>query len=158
MNVPDIEIVVAEEKAKPKRRGGHRPGAGRPSLVRENKKRMEMGLEPILPKQTVKKRHRKSKAILPEASKARSQEILAEMLGRKSASIVQVVLDKALREGDPDQMACLKIVMDRILPPEYFTKNKNKSNAINIQIMGVGMTSIESSPSINEQVVEDVDE
>lgn len=146
----DIEVLVAEQK--PKRRGGHRPGAGRPSLVRENKRRMAEGLAPILPKQKVKKQKYVSDAILPEKSKARSQEILAEMLGRKSASIVQVVLDKALREGDPDQMACLKIVMDRILPPEYFTKNKNKSNAINIQIMGVTAT------SINEQVVEDSDD
>lgn len=139
----DIEVLVNE--AKPKRAGGKRPGAGRPSLVRENKKRMEMGLAPILPKTAVKKQKYKSDAILPEKSKARAQEILAEMLGRKSATIVQKVLDKALCDGDPDQMACLKIVMDRILPADYLAKTKS-SNKISIQIMGVETTTITADP------------
>lgn len=143
-DIPDIEILVAEatapSEAKKKRSGGKRPGAGRPALVRLNKERMEQGLEPILPKSQINKKVKKAKsnAILPESKKARAQEVLAEMLGRKSKYIVQKVLDKALTDGDPDQMACLKLVMDRVLPADYLTKVKGRSNQIQINITGVG--------------------
>jgi hypothetical protein len=137
MEIPDINILV-EEANLPKPKGGKRPGAGRPSLVRENIKRMEMGLEPILPKKKINKKVYKSDAILPVNKKARAQEVLAEMLGRKGTYIVQKVLDKALDDNDADQMACLKLVMDRVLPADYLSKIKGKSNQIQINITGVG--------------------
>ena len=141
MEIPDINILVAESpdaNSTNQKRGGKRPGAGRPSLVRENKVRMEAGLPPILPKQKINKKVVKSKAILPESKKARAQEVLAEMLGRKGTYIVQKVLDKALDDNDADQMACLKLVMDRVLPADYLSKVKGKSNQIQINITGVG--------------------
>lgn len=139
----DIEVLVAEPEVKKSRRGGHRPGAGRPSLVRENKERMAQGLEPIpLKKPLNKVAKRKSNAILPASKKARAQEVLAEMLGRKSKYIVQKVLDKALDDDDEDQMACLKLVMDRVLPADYLAKAKGKSNQISITISGVGETTV----------------
>lgn len=148
----NINIEVLEASAeKPKRRGGHRPGAGRPALVRLNKERMAQGLEPIEKKKPTIRKKAKSNAILPQNKKARAQEVLAEMLGRKSKYIVQKVLDKALDDNDEDQMACLKLVMDRVLPADYLAKTSGKSNLINIQIMGVGETSIESS---EEEVIE----
>jgi hypothetical protein len=139
-DINDIEILVeeVEQEAVKERRGGKRPGAGRPSLVRENKERMAQGLPPILPKKKINKKAVKSNAILPESKKARAQEVLAEMLGRKSKYIVQKVLDKALDDNDEDQMACLKLVMDRVLPADYLSKVKGKSNQIQINITGVG--------------------
>lgn len=142
-DINDIEILVEEQDKlvdKPKKRGGKRPGSGRPALVRLNKERMAQGLDPILPKQSINKKvaKPKSNAILPESKKARAQEVLAEMLGRKSKYIVQKVLDKALDDNDKDQMACLSIVMDRILPKDYMSKVKGKSNQIQINITGVG--------------------
>lgn len=142
----DIEVVVATPDEPPKqKRGGRRPGAGRPALVRLNKERMAQGLEPIEYKKNKIIKKRKSNAILPISKKARAQEILAEMLGRESKYIVEKVLHKALDDTDDDQMACLKIVMDRILPADYLEKAKGKSNQISIQIMGVGETTIQSS-------------
>ena len=138
----NIEILTAVEEPVKKRRGGHRPGAGRPSLVRENKERMAQGLEPILPKKKINRKVVKSTAILPTSKKARAQEVLAEMLGRKSKYIVQKVLDKALDDDDEDQMACLKLVMDRVLPADYLAKAKGKSNQISITISGVGETTV----------------
>lgn len=144
----DIEIITAEAEKPVERRGGKRPGAGRPALVRLNKERMAQGLEPILPKQSINKKvtKRKSDAILPQSKKARAQEVLAEMLGRKSKYIVQKVLDKALDDEDKDQMACLQLVMDRVLPKDYITKAKGNSNQISIQILGVGETTINAEP------------
>ena len=140
MEIPDVEILVAEATApeQKKRKGGKRPGAGRPALVRLNKERMEQGLEPILPNKKINKKVVKSNAILPESKKARAQEVLAEMLGRKGKYIVQKVLDKALDDNDKDQMACLQIVMDRVLPKDYLSKVKSKGNQIQINITGVG--------------------
>lgn len=101
---------------------------------------------------------RKSNAILPESKKARAQEVLAEMLGRKSKYIVQKVLDKALDDEDKDQMACLQLVMDRVLPKDYLAKAKGKNNQISIQIMGVGETVIHSSEQEDEAIDADFEE
>lgn len=121
--------------------------AGRRSIEETNKIREANGL-PL-----IQKKEPKSKAILPESKKARAQEVLAVMLGRKGKNVVQKVLDKALNDEDDDQMACLKLVMDRILPADYLAKVKGKSNQISIQIMGVGETTIQSS---EEEVDEDL--
>lgn len=125
-------------------RGGRRKGAGRPSLVRENNARIAQGLEPFATPQ----KKEKSKAILPVETKLRRQEILAEMLSIRSEHIVKRVLDKALDDSDKDQMECIKIVMDRILPKDYMTKNTGKGNNINIQIMGIGETTTDTHESI----------
>jgi len=122
--------------------------AGRRSIEDTNKIREANGL-PL-----IQKKEPKSKAILPESKKARAQEVLATMLGRKGKNVVQKVLDKALNDEDDDQMACLKLVMDRILPADYLAKVKGKSNQISIQIMGVGETTIQSSEE--EEVDEDL--
>jgi hypothetical protein len=149
----DIEVLVAEPEKPKSKRGGHRVGAGRPSLVRENKVRIEQGLEPIPYKKKLNKKapaKRKSDAILPQSKKARHQEILAEMLNRRGKYIVNRILEKAMDDEDKDQMECLKIVIDRILPKEFMAKASNKSNAIQIHISGVGQeVSIDS-----EQIVD----
>jgi ribosomal protein L22 len=132
--IPEIEVL----EAKPKSTRGRKPNrTGTPSQIRENKAREADGLEPINLRKPPVVRKRKSEAILPFEKKKRHQEILAQMLNKKSKYVVQKVLDKALNDEDDDQLACLKIVMDRILPAEYFTKIKEKSNAIQISIVGV---------------------
>jgi hypothetical protein len=152
----DIEILVKE--ATPRKRGGPRVGAGRPSLVRENNKRIAEGLPPIPKNTKLNKRVQKSKAILPENKKARAQEVLAEMLGRKGKYVVQKVLDKALTDGDPDQMACLKLVMDRVLPADYLSKIKSKSNQIQINISGVGQDVEVIGEEVDGEIIEEDDE
>jgi hypothetical protein len=154
----EVNIKLSEIQPPKEKRGGKRPGAGRPSLVRENKKRMAEGLPPILPNKKINKKAVKSNAILPESKKARHQEILAEMLGRKSQYIVQKVLDKALDDEDADQMACLKLVMDRVLPADYLSKVKGKGNQIQINITGVGQTEVIGETVDNEVEYEEDDE
>jgi predicted DNA-binding protein len=151
----DIEVLVEAAKAPKEKRGGKRVGAGRPSLVRENKARMEQGLEPIIPKQKINKKAYKSTAILPEKKKARAQEVLAEMLGRKSKYIVQKVLDKALDDSDDGQMACIKWVMDRVLPADYLSQVKGKSNQIQINITGVGQETTIVGETLEAEYEED---
>lgn len=120
---------------------------------------MAAGLEPIPYKKGLNKKAkpRKSQAIMPQSKKARHQEILAEMMTRKGKYIVQRIIDKALDDGDKDQLECMKIVVDRILPKDYMSKAKGSGNQINIQIMGVGDTSI-TGEDIEDVEYEDVTE
>lgn len=92
-------------------------------------------------------------AILPEKKKAQAQAVLAKMLGKKGRDVVNKILAKALDDNDDDQMACLKLVADRIIPASYFDLDKAKgkaSNGVTIQILGVGETTINSSPTEEE--------
>jgi hypothetical protein len=161
----DIEVLIAEPEKPKSKRGGHRVGAGRPSLVRENKVRIEQGLEPIPYKKKLNKKapaKRKSDAILPQSKKARHQEILAEMMTRKGKYIVARIIEKALDDEDRDQLECMKIVVDRILPKDYLMKANNKSNSIQIHISGVGQeVSIDSEEVVDadyEEVYEEGNE
>ena len=137
----DVEIITEEKKTK----------RGRPSLSDVNRRRGNAGKAPILPTPP-KPVKRKSNAILPNEKKARHQEILAQMLGKKSKLIVQKVLNKALDDNDKDQMACLQLVMDRVIPKDYMAKN-TKSGAIQIQIMGVD-TKVETVETVDAEFEE----
>jgi hypothetical protein len=125
--------------------------AGRtPSEVRENKIRAEQGLPSLATEKRLAKGDPRS--ILPESKKARAQQILAEMLTKKSKAVVQKIIDKALDDNDRDQMACLTIVMDRILPKDYITKSANKSGNISIQIIAS-----DGAVNINEEEIQDAE-
>jgi hypothetical protein len=150
---PNVNIVVEEASASEvplvkKKKGGKRIGAGRPALVRENYKRQEMGLKPI-PKTPINAK-RDANRILPVSKKARHQEILAGLLNSKGKAVIQKILDKALTDGDADQMACLKLVADRIIPADYLSKASGKGNQINISITGIGQ--VETSTYDNDDV------
>jgi hypothetical protein len=144
----EIKVVVQERK-----RGGKRVGAGRPAQVRINNERIAQGLPPV---PATKKKKVNPFSILPENKKKRSQEILAMMLTRKSRAIVQKVLEKAMDDEDKDQMECLKIVMDRIIPKDYLVKN-TKGNQIQINITGIGqeVSTIDMETIDNDDLEED---
>ena len=114
--------------------------AGRRSIAEQNKIREKNGLR------LIKKQEPQNKSILPRSKKARTQEILAEMMGKKGKNVVQKVLNKALDDDDSDQMACLKLVMDRLLPSDYIQKMKGQGNQIQINITGIDNPVVESEP------------
>ena len=83
------------------------------------------------------------------------------MLQGRSTLVVKKVMDKALDDADSDQMACLKILMDRMIPTSYFEKESKGKGGITIQIMGVGQ-SIEQTPQeasiVDVDFVEEIDD
>jgi hypothetical protein len=115
---------------------------GRRSNAETNKIRASLGLAVKVPPP---KKSYDPPAILPEKTRARSQELLASMLQGRSSQVVAKIMDKALDDDDSDQMACLKILMDRVLPASYFEKDNKGSKGITIQIMGVGEVAIAES-------------
>lgn len=141
-------MAVAETK--------QRRSRGRRSIDETNKIRASLGLS-VVPKAT-----RKSTAILPAEKKARAQEILATMLTKKSKAIVQRVMDKALDDNDEDQLACLKMCVDRMIPVSFFEKEKfGNKGGVTIQIMGVDspkITAVEDSVVEGDYEMEEEDE
>lgn len=122
--------------------------AGRRSIEETNKIRASLGLA-VVPKAT-----RKNTSILPNERKARAQEILSEMLTKKSKAIVQRIMDKALNDEDEDQMACLKLCVDRMIPVSYFEKEKAGNKGVTIQIVGVGQATVQEEDIIDGEVID----
>lgn len=96
----------------------------------------------------------------PPGEAARIKEFYARLLSTSGDKVVQTVLRKALDDDDKDQVACLKMCIDRLLPMSYFEKEKGSGrNAVNITISGIGgSTTIEadeqSEPHYNKHSVE----
>lgn len=130
----EVEVEVVEVE-KPKKRRGRR------TIAEINAIREPLGFKPIEP---YKDERQRPNVQLRKKKELRTREILAQMLSRKSRAVVNKIIDKALDDEDSDQMACLKIIADRVVPVDYFTKDKsNARNGINIQIVGVGGETIQ---------------
>ena len=126
---------------------------GRKSLEVINKERIKLGLPIRKRKKTIYKKKNPHGSILPQSKKARAQEILAGMLQVSGTKVVEKIVKKALDDDDKDQVVCLKMVLDRVVPSDYLAKAKNSGNKIEIQISGV-----EAPININEvTTIEDVD-
>jgi len=110
-----VSIAVEGVKEKPKNKVG-RP---RKSDLEAKKKRGQVGRPP------------------GEASRVR--EFHARLLATNGDKVIETIIRKALDDTDKDQVACLKMCVDRLLPASYFEKDKTGGrNAINITITGVG--------------------
>jgi hypothetical protein len=65
---------------------------------------------------------------------------LREMMIRSGGKdVVEKVVEIALNDDHPGQMAALKMCIDRTLPVSMFEKDKSQRNAITISITGLGV-------------------
>lgn len=77
----------------------------------------------------------------PPGEAARIKEFYARLLATSGNKVIETVIRKALDDEDKDQVACLRMCVDRLLPVSYFEKEKSAGrNAINITISGIGGT------------------
>ena len=61
------------------------------------------------------------------------------MLATSGETVINTIIKKALDDEDKDQVACLKMCIDRVLPMSYFEKGKDATRGnVNIQISMVG--------------------
>ena len=75
----------------------------------------------------------------PPGEAARINEFYARLLTTSGETVINTVLKKALDDDDKDQIACLKMCMDRMLPVSYFEKDKDaRRGNVSIQISMVG--------------------
>ena len=92
----------------------------------------------------------------PKGDAAIINEYKARMLSSpKSELILQKILDTALDDEHKNQAACMKMVMDRILPASHFEKDKMQGGISGINI---SITTADPAASVNVgQDIEDAD-
>lgn len=97
---------------------------------------------------------KKSRGVVgrPPGEAARIKEFYARLLSTSGEKVIETVLRKAMDDTDKDQVACLKMCIDRLLPLSHFEKDKaGRSNAIQVQIVTTG------TPKIAAREAEQID-
>jgi hypothetical protein len=82
----------------------------------------------------------KPPAVLPKTEYQRVKELKQMLIEGKGQKVVQKVIDIALDDNHPSQMAALKMCMDRALPMSVFEKTSAQRSAVTINITGLGQT------------------
>ena len=77
---------------------------------------------------------------LPKTDTLRLKELKEILLKTGGKNVVQKVVDIALNDEHPGQMAALKMCLDRTLPVSIFEKEKGQRSAVTINITGLGET------------------
>jgi hypothetical protein len=90
----------------------------------------------------------KPPAVLPKTEYQRVKELKQMLVEGKGQHVVQKVIDIALDDSHPSQMAALKMCMDRALPMSVFEKTSAQRNAVTINITGLGQ--VQPPPEIIE--------
>jgi hypothetical protein len=75
---------------------------------------------------------------LPMTEMQRLKELKDLLIQGKGKAVVQKIVDIALNDDHPGQMAALKMCVDRALPVSMFEKNTAQRNAVTINITGLG--------------------
>ena len=120
----------------PKKRGRGRP---RKAEVEAKKKRSVVGR--------------------PPGEAARIKEFHARLLATSGETVINTIIRKALDDDDKDQVACLKMCLDRVLPMSYFEKDKDaRKGNVSIQISMVGdAKAIVDQTEEEEENIQDVE-
>lgn len=88
----------------------------------------------------------------PPGEAARIKEFYARLLSTSGERVIETVIKKALDDTDKDQVACLKMCVDRLLPISHFEKSTaGRANSIQVQIVTTG------SPQISQQTTQELD-
>jgi hypothetical protein len=102
------------------------------------------------PKAVVEAKRKRGKVGRPQGDTGRIAEFKARLLSTTGTKVIDTVLRKALDDTDKDQVACLKMCMDRLLPVSLFEKDaKGQRNAVTINITGLGETKVEAVETID---------
>jgi len=131
LNELEVTTDVVEKKQRPK--------IVRRKLGRPLKKDIE-----------AKKKGNRGKVGRPAGDSARIAEFKARLLGTSGDKIIETLIAKALNPNDKDNMAALKLCVDRILPVSVFDAAKNGGTTPQISINITSLT----QPEITADVVD----
>lgn len=107
------------------------------------------------PKSVVESKKRPGKVGRPAGDAGRIQEFKARLLSTTGTKVIDTVLRKALDDNDKDQVACLKMCLDRMLPTSLFEKDaKGQRNAVTINITGLGETKVNAVEEIEAEIID----
>jgi len=91
-------------------------------------------------------------ATLPKTDNQRIKELKELMIRSGGKDVAEKVIQIALNDEHPGQMAALKMCLDRTLPMSMFEKDKSQRSAVTINITGLGV----EPTVINQEDVTDV--
>ena len=90
-------------------------------------------------KEMIAAKTKRGKVGRPVGDQGRIQELKARLLATTGDKVINKIVQIALEDGNPGQIAALKMCIDRVLPLSLFEKDaKRGSNQIQINIVGVG--------------------
>lgn len=130
----ELEVTTSIVETKPPR----------PKLVRRKVGR------PLKKDIEAKKKGNRGKVGRPAGDAARINEFKARLLGTSGDKIIETLIAKALNPDDKDNMAALKLCVDRILPLSVFDAAKNSGSTPQISINITGL----SNPTVDADVVD----
>ncbi len=116
----------------------------RPKLVRRKVGR------PLKKDIEAKKKGNRGKVGRPAGDAERINVFKARLLGTSGDKIIETLIHKALDVNDKDNMAALKLCVDRLLPLSVFDTAKNGGTTPQISINITGLT----SPTVDADVVD----
>jgi hypothetical protein len=91
----------------------------------------------------------------PAGDYQKARELCARMLVSEGDRMLRTLIEMALTDGHPNQMAALKMCLDRSLPISYFeSKGEAGQNAGGIVINISGMTQVQSSSDAEDSVID----
>lgn len=91
----------------------------------------------------------------PPGEAARIKEFHARLLATSGETVINTIIKKALNDEDKDQVACLKMCIDRVLPMSYFEKGKDAGRgSVNIQI---SMLSDAKAEVLDQEELQDIE-
>lgn len=88
-------------------------------------------------------------AVLPKTDHQRIKELKELLIRSGGKDVAEKVIQIALNDNHPGQMAALKMCMDRTLPISMFDKDKSQRSAVTINITGLGV-----EPTVLEDVTD----
>lgn len=110
------------------------------------------------PKAEIKKKMKPGKVGRPVGDSTRARELCARMLVSEGERMLNTLIKMALTEGHPNQMASLKMCLDRALPISYFeSKDSNAGQGgvvINISGLAPQITSSAEDRTIDISTTE----
>jgi len=92
----------------------------------------------LTPERSIRLLKKPDKLVLPMTDHQRALEIKALLLRGSGKTVVQKVIDIALNDEHPGQMAAIKMCIDRTLPVSMFEQHKSHRSAVTINITGLG--------------------
>ena len=104
----------------------------------ESTPKKKRGRPPGSVKMTIQRYATNPPAILPKTDHQRIRELKELMIRSGGKDVAEKVIQIALNDEHPGQMAALKMCMDRTLPIGLFEKDKSQRSAITISITGLG--------------------
>jgi hypothetical protein len=101
-------------------------------------------------------KQRKGQIGRPPGEAAKIKELMARMLLTNGDRVLEKTIKIALEDGNPNQMAAIKLLMDRALPVSYFeSKSEGQNNGQGVIINITGLSpQIQSSQDVDDNVVD----